>query len=53
MIGLNAEKTKHICIVRLCKTVENLNINLANKSLEKAAEFKYCETKITDQNKIE
>jgi hypothetical protein len=54
-VGLetNAEKTKYMLLSYHQNTRKNHDINIANKSFENMAHFKYLETTVADQNLIQ
>jgi hypothetical protein len=51
-LEVNTEKTKYMLLSRHQNAGQNHDINIANRSLQKVAQFKYLGTIITNQNLI-
>jgi hypothetical protein len=52
-LKVNAEKTKYIFLSRHQNAEQNHDMNIANRSFENVARFKYLGTTITNQNLIQ
>jgi hypothetical protein len=51
-LEVNPEKTKYMLVSRCQKAGQRQTINIANRSFEDVARFKFLETTLTDQNCI-
>jgi sorting nexin-29 len=52
-LEINVEKTKYILLSRHQKVGQNRDIIIANRSFENVSQFKYLETRVTNQNLIQ
>jgi hypothetical protein len=51
-LEINVEKTKYMLLSRHQNVGQNRHIKIANRSFEHVSQFKYLETKVTNQNMI-
>jgi hypothetical protein len=51
-LEINVDKTKYMLLYRHQNVGQNLNIKIANRSLENVSQFKYLGTNVTNQNFI-